>query len=139
MPMADGAARTSRRLTILPLAVWLLLVVIGYFPTQSLGGRRGVEAMIIAQAVVVGIVYVTLIPAMRQMVIAERAQRFQIALKAGAIRFILTLLVVVVVAWGGTLNKTVFLMWVAIAYIVMIKVETLSLIHWSKRLESQQQ
>ena len=138
MPTANGIARTSWPLTILPLVIWVLLVAIGYFPTQSLGGRRGVEAMVIAQAVVVGIVYVTLIPAMRKMVIAERALRFQIALKAGAIRFILTLLIVLIMAWRCPPNTTIFLVWVAIAYLVMIKLETLALIFWDKRLESQQ-
>jgi len=120
-----------------PLAGWLILVLLGYWPTQSLTGGRGIEAMLAAQAMVVVVVYVTLIPAMRQMSRADSKTRFQIAFKAIAQRFLLTLLIAAAIAWKGNLDTTAFLIWVSITYVIMIKIETVILIRWSRSFENQ--
>jgi len=137
MPAAGEWARTARRLYLLPLAGWVVMAVAGYLPTQSLSGWRGVEAMIVAQAVVVAIVYATLVPAVRRMAKADAQDRFQHALKAGVIRLMLTLLASVAVAFGSPVEPGAFLIWVGTAYVVMINVETLILVYWMKHLERQ--
>jgi hypothetical protein len=136
MATADELRRLVGRLFLLPLGGGCLLAMAGYFPTRSLGGQVGVEAMVVAQAVVMAVVYATLVPAMRRMVGADAQGRFRIALKASVIRFLLTVFLASVVAWRGDVDPTAFLVWVGITYVVMIKVETWALIHWSKRLES---
>ncbi|MBN2562187.1 MAG: hypothetical protein JXQ75_14785 [Phycisphaerae bacterium] len=137
MPAADDICQVPRRLYLLPLAGWLVLVVVGYLPTRSLGGAGALEAMVAGQAVVVAVVYGTLVPALRRMATAEARVRLRIALKAGGVRFLLTVLIGAVVAWRGFVEPSVFLIWLAIAYVVMIKIEVWTLIRWGKRLESQ--
>ena len=139
MPMADGRVISLRRLYILPVAVWILILAAGYFPTQLIAGWCGIQAMIIAQLAVVGIVYVTIIPAMRKMVNAKKSRQFEIALKAGLVRFFLALLVIVVILWSGSVETTVFVIWAAIAYLIMIKIETVMLIKWEALIDREHQ
>jgi len=136
MRAAGEMARVARRLLLLPLAAWAVMATVGYVPTQSLGGWSAVKAMIVGQAVVVAIVYATLVPAIRGMAGADAQGRLRVGLRAGAIRLGVTLPVAAAIAWYGSLDAVVFLVWVAIAYVVMIKVETLTLIWWNKRLEN---
>jgi hypothetical protein len=135
MTAAEKICGAPWRLLALPAAGGLGLVVMGYFPTSSIAGRTGLGAMLAAQAVVVALVYATVVPALRRMVGADVKRRFRIALQAGVIRFLATVLVAAAVGWYAKLNTDVFLVWLAIAYVVMIKIETWVLIHWSKRLE----
>ncbi|UCD28741.1 MAG: hypothetical protein JSV03_16965 [Planctomycetota bacterium] len=132
--MANRTARIPGNLLLWPLVGSALMAGIGYFPTLSITGQSGVEAMIIAQVVVLVVVYVTLISAIYRMIDADKSRRFQIVLQAGAIRFILTLVISIVVAWKCNFRMEVFLIWVVIAYILMINIETLSLIYWNKKL-----
>jgi hypothetical protein len=111
------------------------MVVLGTAPTGKLVGRPGLEAMIAAQLTVVVIVYVTLLVAMRRMRTVDAPGRLREALRAGVIRMAMTLGIIAVVAWRGFFEPAVFLVWAAIAYVIMILVETLALLHWSKRLE----
>jgi len=119
-----------------PLVAWILLAVVGYMPTRTLGGDGAVRAMLTAQAAVVVVVYGTLAWAMVRMSQAGPSNRYLIAMKAGSIRFVLTLIIGAIIGWRGGIDRTVFLVWVAVAYVVMIMVETLTLISWSRRLES---
>lgn len=136
MTAAGDRARPPGRLWLMPLAGWLLTAAAGYYPTRSLGGRNGLEAMFAAQALVVAIVYVTLLPAMRKMVGASPAEKLRVALKAGTIRLLVTLPVIAAVAWRGVFEPAAFLIWVAITYVVLIQVETLTLVYWNRRLEN---
>ena len=129
--------RIARRLLLLPLGAWAVMAAGGYLPTRSVGGGSAVQAMIVAQAVVVTIVYATLLLAMRQMGRTDAPGRFRLALKAGAVRLIVTLPVISLLAWLGGVDAVAFLIWVAIAYVVMIQVETQVLVYWNKRLENQ--
>ena len=136
MRAAGEMSRIARRLLLLPLAAWVVIAAGGYLPTRSVGGWRAVQAMIVAQAVVVTIVYATLLPAMRRMGRTDAPGRFRLALKAGAVRLIVTLAVISLLAWLGGVDAVAFLIWVAIAYVVMIQVETVTLMWWNKRLEN---
>lgn len=120
----------------LPVLAAGLLAAAGYWPTQRLAGPEGVRSMLAAVTIVLAVVYATLLPAMRKMAVVEPAARFKLALKAGAQRFILTLAVAGAIALTGALPLTGFLVWVALAYVVMIKAETAALLWWMRRLEN---
>ena len=132
-----GLGQTARRLLLLPGAGWAVLAAAGYAPTRSLAGGTGIEAMFTAQALIVAVVYVTLVPTMRQMVSGDAARRFRLALKAGMIRLIITVPLVAITAWRGGVEPAAFLIWAAIAYALMIQLETMTLVYWSRRLEDQ--
>jgi len=135
MLAAGEMTRSARRTLAWPLAAWAVLAGAGYLPTRSLRGRSGIEAMLAGQAVVVFIVYATLVPAMRRMARADAAHRLRVFLEAGAMRLILTLPVISLIVWLGGVDPVAFLIWVAIAYVVMVKVATLALVCWHRRLE----
>lgn len=137
MPAAGEMARVSRPMLLVPLTVWVIMVSVGYWPTRSVAGAGGVYAMLAAQAMVVIIVYATLVPAMRRMAIADAPGRLQAALKAGTVRLILTLVATGVIVWRAGIDRATFLIWTAIAYVVMVNVETLVLVYWNKRIENE--
>ncbi len=137
MQSAGQMTRAGRWLVLLPLGAWAVMAAVGYLPTKSLGGRPGVEGMIVGQAVVLAVVYATLLPAVRRMVGLDAPGRLRLGLKAGAIRLIVTLSVITVIACVGGVAPVSFLVWVAIAYVVIIQVETLALVYWNKPPENE--
>ena len=138
MHSANGMTRAIWRVLLFTVGAWLALVAIGYLPTRALIGNDGVKAMLLAQAIVFAIVCLTLLAAMKRMLGQGPDVRFQIMLKAGLIRFVATLGVAVVFLLRGVAHTAGFLVWVAIAYVLMIKVETLVLLYWSKQLGKHQ-
>ncbi len=86
--------------------------------------------MFAAQGLVLGVVYVTMAGTVRRVTEAPAEQRLPLALRAGVIRFLLTLLVAAVIAWRAGLAQTPFLVWVAISYVVIINAETILLVRW---------
>jgi hypothetical protein len=137
MTAAPATDRIGHWLALLPLACGGLLATLGYWPTRSLAGQDGTAAMFAAVALVLTVVYATLLPAMRRMRRAAAGRRFQIALGAGVIRFLATLLVAGGLVWRGMAAPAAFLLWVALAYLVLINVETWALVAWCKRSDSQ--
>ncbi len=118
-----------------PAAAWLVLAAAGYVPTRRWGGPGGVEAMIAAQLLVAAVVYGTMVPALRRMAAVDGPGRLRLGLKVGGIRFLLTAAIGAVIAWCRTVQPAAFLIWLGITYVVMIKIETLALIHWSGKLD----
>ncbi len=135
MPWGGDNGRGVWRLYLLPLAGWVILASAGYWPTRVMSGIEGVKAMAAAQGVVVAIVYATLVSGLRRMVNADGPKRLQIGLKAGVVRFILTLATAGTIIWRGGLEPAAFLLWVGISYVVMIKIETYVFICSMRRLE----
>lgn len=135
---AAGRQRQRRvgRLALIPLAASLILAALGFVPTQRLAGEGGTRALWLALALVTVIVYATLLPAMRMMRSRPAAGRFNVALGASVARMFLTVPLAALLAWQRVAEPRPFLVWVAIGYVVMIKVETLTLIRWSKELET---
>lgn len=119
-------------LLCLPLVAAVALAAAGCYPTWRLGGRAGVEAMFAGQSLVLLVVYTTLLPALRRMAMDDAAGRLQTGLKVGAIRLILTAAAMVVIAWRRWAEPKMFLTWVAAAYLVMVKIETLLLLRWGR-------
>ena len=135
MTAASGTGRIDGRLLLRPLAGGCGLAMIGYWPTRMSAGGEGAAAMLSAVALVLAVVYATLLPAMWRMGKAEARRRFQIALGAGVVRFLATAAATGLIVWRGLDSPAVFLIWVAIAYVLLIGVETWTLISWTKRLE----
>jgi hypothetical protein len=119
----------------MPLAGAILLAVAGYYPTRRLRGDEGIRAMVVAQGMVLAVVYATLLPAMKWMAAVEPAKRLETGLKVGTIRLVVTILLIGAGTWMRWAETRAFLMWAAIAYIVMIKIETVVLLMWSRRIE----
>jgi len=127
--------RIPRIWLALPILCWIFLALLGYWPTWACSEGRGIESMLAAQALVIIAVYVTLIPAMARMAGTDTPGRLRIGFKAACARFLFTLVVAGLIAWRSGVERQSFLVWVAIAYIVMIKCETLVLVCWAKMLE----
>jgi Na+-translocating ferredoxin:NAD+ oxidoreductase RnfA subunit len=137
MSAKGSPAGAATGLNLLPLCAAVVLAVLGYLPTRNRAGDDGMRAMLAALAVAVGTAYVTLFPAIRRMTVAKDVPaRFQAALRAGVERFIITLALAGAVTWRTDIPPRVFLLWVAISYLVMITVETAILIRWAKKLET---
>ncbi|HVP09597.1 MAG TPA: hypothetical protein VMV94_00225 [Phycisphaerae bacterium] len=91
--------------------------------------------MIVAQSAVLAAVYVTLIPALWRMTTVGKPARLRVGLLAAAARFLLTAAVATVIVWHNLTSRSAFLIWLAITYVVLIKVETWAFIYWSKTLD----
>ena len=138
MPGTREQSPIGWKVGLLPLACCVLLAAIGYLPTQSFGDSGATRAMFVAQFLVVLIVYASFFPAMRRMVEADANRRFLIALKAGMIRLFVTVPAAAIIALQAELDTSVFLIWVAITYVVLIKAETIALVLWSRHLDNLQ-
>lgn len=120
-----------------PLMAMAALAAAGYLPTQYLAGTAGTRAMAAAAGVVLVAVYATMLRATRRMTLLSRpADRFQVAWRAQMECMIATLALAAAVAWRGGLLTRVFLVWVAVAYVPMILLETILMISWARRLEN---
>jgi hypothetical protein len=135
MTIVGRRVRLPWTLLVCPFLGWIVLILVGYWPTRVYTEGRGIESMLAAQILVLAAVYVTLVPAMMAMAGADASGRTKIGFKAAAIRFLFTVLVAGLIAWRGQVDREAFLAWVAIAYVLMIKVETLVLVRWSKLVE----
>lgn len=119
-------------LLCLPGMATVVLAAAGCYPTWRIGGRAGVEGMLAGQLLVLLVVYATLLPALWRMVPDEVAGRLHAGLKVGLIRLALTVGAMVVIAWRRWAEPKMFLTWVAIAYVVMAKLETVVLLRWNR-------
>lgn len=135
-----AAGQTTKPATgklFLPLAIaWAALAAIGYYPTLRWAGDGGLRAMFAGQSLVIAVTFITTMVAMRRMVGRDAVGRYRVVLGAGAARLCATIGAAVALALNGPASRGAFLVWVAISYVVMIKVETLALIRWSNRLGS---
>jgi hypothetical protein len=126
------------RARLLPPLAWAVLAAAGYWPTSSLAGDTGIREMLMAQGLVVAIVYLTLIPSMKTMVNKDVRARFRVMLLVGVVRFVITVPAAALVAYTYSSDTAAFLVWIAITYVVMIKIETLALLYWNRQLETSQ-
>ena len=126
---------TTYRLLPLPAIAVITLAVVGYLPTRSWVGAGGLEAMLAAQGLVLAVVYATLVPGLRRMAAADKPTRLRIGLTLGVVRLLLTIALAAVMVLRELVDRSTFLIWLAIAYVVLIQVETWALIHWTKTLD----
>ncbi len=119
----------------LPLAGVAALLAAGYYPTWRICGDAGTRAMLAALCLVAGVVYASLLPAVRQIAVSKPVERLKIGFRAAVIRMVLTLAVAALVAWKTWVQPGPFVVWVAISYVLLIKVETLVLLRWIRQDE----
>jgi len=91
--------------------------------------------MLLAQATLLAVLYSTLLPIMRRMGRADSLDRFRLALRAAGERFVITLVVGGAIVWAGSVNRRVFLIWIAIGYVLMTMAGTLALVAWMRKTE----
>jgi len=84
--------------------------------------------MAAAVCIVVGVVYATLLVIVRRLARGDPAARLKASLKAAAVRMVLTIVVAGLVAWKAWVKPGPFLVWLAISYVLLIKIETLMLL-----------
>ncbi len=119
---------------VLPVVVAGLLLAAGYWPTRTMADTDGIRSMVVAQVLVVFTVYLTMVPALRRMARNDGAGRFQLVLRASVVRFLATLVLTGLILWWGIVDAKVFLIWLALSYLVMLMVETLILVCRIKQL-----
>lgn len=93
--------------------------------------------MMAAQLLVLAVVYGTMMPSLRRMEMLDGSGRLRLGLKVGGIRFLLVAAIGAVIAWRSLVQPTVFLIWLGISYVVLTKIETLTLIYWAGKLDRQ--
>ena len=125
---------SARWLILAPCAAAVVLVVAGAWPTYLWGGTGALIAMCVAVAVVTAIAGVTGAVAVRRMAGAEPAARLTAGLRMGLQRFVLTL-GAAALPWIAAVEIRSYLVWLAIAYLVLSKLETLVLVGWMRTLE----
>lgn len=134
--MANQAEERSKNPALLvwvPPVMSLLMLVVGWRRTEAWGGRPAVEAMILAQILLLAVVYVSILPIFRQLAQADPLNRLKLTMRAGGIRFLLTLAGVAVILGGGWAERRPFLLWIGIGYVVMTLAETLALARWLRK------
>ncbi|NLX12357.1 MAG: hypothetical protein GXY44_01710 [Phycisphaerales bacterium] len=122
------------RMYVLPVVVAGLLLAAGYWPTRIIADTDGIRSMVAAQVLVVFTVYLTMVPALRRMTRNDASARFQLVLRAAVVRFLVTLVSTGLILWWGVVDAKVFLIWLAISYLIMLMVETLILVCRIKQL-----
>jgi hypothetical protein len=132
---ADSHRRLWAEVVFAPLATSLLIGMLGWWPTVHLAGRGGLEAMLLAQVLLLVIVYRTVLPLLRRMAEADSAERLRMGLLAGCQRFVAVLLVTAAIAWFEPVDRTVFLVWIGAAYAIVTLAETVALVRWMGKTE----
>ena len=130
--MAESMPRPTLVLAA-PLVVAGLAVAIGWQITLSRAGEPGVRAMLAGAGLVLGVLYVTLVPVIRKIAAAEPSARLTMGMRAGGQRFLLTLLLAGMVAWRGGLHTRSFLLWTAVIYVLVVQAETIALVAWLRK------
>lgn len=121
--MTPSPARRYVRFAGLATAVAVLLAAVGWLPTRNLAGDAGTAAMLAACALALVASLVGGAPVL----LADRDGSASVSAVLGSSLLRLTLLVglAVAVVLAGALPRTPFLVWAAIAYLVLLVVDTL--------------
>jgi hypothetical protein len=125
-----------QRLYLLPTISVAVLMGVGYYPTRRIAGQEGVIAMLVAQALVFIVVMATVLPKIGVFANAKPSSRLKLALKMAAQRMCLAMALGAVIVWRGIVEVDVFLIWMALAYLILVQVETFALYRWMKGLDS---
>lgn len=123
-------------LLLTPVVVTMILSLLGGSATRTRFGQTGIDAMIAALALLLAVVYGTLLPKLRRMAQADGLGRLRLGFTAAGQRFFLTLAAAGAIAWKWPAGREVFLVWIAAGYVVLSLAETVALVRWMKRTES---
>ena len=117
--------RHYTRLAGISIACGLVLAAVGYLPTVRMAGGIGVTGMWygIAVSLVAGLVGA--LPVAHA--ISQSNANVPIAVLLGtAVRFLLTLMLVVTLVFSGLVDRVAFVTWVGVSYMVLLLVDTLA-------------
>ncbi len=112
---------------VVPCVAALLMLLFGWQPTESRGGWPAVKGMLLAQAIVAGAIYATMLPVLPRIAKAAPNQRLALFFKASGRRLAITLIATVAVVLEGWASPRPFLIWIGVAYVVMTMAETIAL------------
>ncbi len=130
--VSSGAAMAG--LMGLALVTGLVLAAIGYLPTRNLAGTSGVAAML--TGICVGLVSAAagMVPPILSLH-ASAIERQKSSMIGAGLRFLVTILLTVATVFSGFLPRTPLVLWIAIAYLVLLLVDTWALVGLLKRTE----
>lgn len=112
------------RLVAISAACCAALIGVGYLATVRMAGASGVEAMLVG--VLVSLVTSALGAIPVCLALGQgRANAANAILGGMAVRFLTILILVASVAFSGLVDRTVFVVWVAASYMVLLLVDTL--------------
>jgi hypothetical protein len=120
------------RLALLCLLVVLVISAIGYAPTRALAGDTGVWSLLVGMGIALAAGLAGLLPP----VVALRRpphQRMVGVLTGMAIRFMLTLTLLILALLFGQVSKIALVTWTAIGYLAMLAVDTAGVTWMLKR------
>ena len=112
------------------LAAGMIAVGLGYFPTLRLAGPKAIPAMLAGAAVAVAAGWIGALPVCQTG--GDAAARVNRMLAATSLRLVAAVVLALVVGLAGWFDKTVLLLWVAIAYLATLAAETLLFVRWAK-------
>lgn len=122
------------RLALISAAAAVAAVLVGYLPTQRLAGPDGVGAMLLGVGIALLAALAGLVPPLLALRHGPR-ERLNGVLTGMAIRFMLTLALLLAALLSGRLPKMALALWVAIGYLVLLAVDTAGVLWLMKRAE----
>ncbi len=130
---AEERSRGPAVLVLVPSVTSMLMLAVGWRMTQALGGWAAVEAMLLAQVLLLTTVYSSILPILKKLAAGNGPTRLKLAMKAGGVRFLLTLILAGMVLGGGWVDQRPFLLWIGLGYVVMTLTETVALARWLQK------
>jgi len=131
-PRSFGVAVGYVRLALLSIGVGATALGLGYAPTRALAGWRGVEAMVGGVGIALMAALLGLVPT----VVALRRGPHQRAgglLVGMLLRFLLTLGLLLLALWSGSLHKIALALWVVMGYLALLGADTVGVVWLSGR------
>ncbi len=122
---------------VVPVAATGLMTLVGWRSTSARGGSAAVLAMFAAQAVVLGAVYLTVLPMASRMRAADSPTRLKLGFQAGGVRLIATMAAAIGVVVTELVEKRPFLLWIGLYYVVTTLAETIALTRWMRNTGKQ--
>lgn len=122
-PTNEAFLRSFIRFASVALGSTLAIAGLGFVPTNRLAGVDGIVPMSVGCAVS----WVASCAAAAPLALARSQGQAQLAsavLLSTAIRFVVALVLVVPLALCGWFDRTVFVVWVAISYLLLLLVDT---------------
>ena len=118
------AGQTFARLVAVSIGVALMLAAVGYLPTVRIAGRGAVPEMLAGIGISLFAGIVGAVPVARSAAAGDPKQIPIAVLLATAIRFIVVLALTVAAVFSGWFDRAPLVLWVGIAYLVMLLVDT---------------
>ena len=105
------------------VACGALLLAVGYVPTLRIAGAGGVTGMLFGVSACVAAGLIGAVPVCRALAYAPEKIPNAVMLSM-LLRFLITMALVLCLTFSGWVERTPFICWVAISYLVLLVVET---------------